>query len=64
MICDESEYHEAIRRLTEQRQRLDEHFVRLKQSGLNKEELKRVMDPVESFHLQLREEVESYERLH
>ena len=27
------------------------------------EEIKRVIDPIESFHLQLKEEVESYERL-
>ena len=27
------------------------------------DEIKRVIDPMESFHLQLKEEVESYERL-
>ena len=27
------------------------------------EEIKSVIDPIESFHLQLKEEVESYERL-
>jgi len=30
---------------------------------LSKEEIRRAMDPVRSFHEQLREEVESYERL-
>ncbi len=40
-----------------------EHRVRLKEAGLNDAEIKRVIDPMESFHLQMREEVESYERL-
>ena len=31
--------------------------------GLKDDEIKRVIDPMESFHLQLQEEVESYERL-
>jgi ribosome-binding protein aMBF1 (putative translation factor) len=30
---------------------------------LGDDEVKRVIDPIESFHLQLQEEVESYERL-
>jgi transcriptional regulator with XRE-family HTH domain len=32
-------------------------------NDLGEEEIKRVIDPMESFHLQLKEEVESYERL-
>ena len=40
-----------------------EHRARLKEAGLKNEESKRVIDPMESFRLQLREEVESYERL-
>jgi ribosome-binding protein aMBF1 (putative translation factor) len=35
----------------------------LKTAGLTNEEIKRVIDPFESFHLQLKEEVESYEKL-
>ena len=31
--------------------------------GLDEEELKRALDPLRSFHLQLEEEVQSYERL-
>ena len=31
--------------------------------GLGREEIKRAMDPMMSFHEQLKEEVESYERL-
>src|SRR5271155_3849852 len=63
MIRIESEYKEAVGRLAEEQKRLSEHRARLKEAGLSEEEIKRVIDPMESFHLQLREEVESYERL-
>src|SRR5271156_3396877 len=63
MIRNETEYQEAARRLDEERKRLAEHEVRLKNTGLGRAELKRALDPLRSFHLQLQEEVESYERL-
>lgn len=63
MIRNDSEYKEAVQRLAEEQKWLKEHRARLKEAGLSKEEIKRVIDPMESFHLQLREEVESYERL-
>ena len=63
MIRSEAEYQEASVRLAEERKRLAEHRVRLKEAGLKREEIQRVIDPMESFHLQLQEEVESYERL-
>jgi ribosome-binding protein aMBF1 (putative translation factor) len=63
MIRNEAEYQEASVRLAEEQKRLVEHRTRLKEAGLTEEEIKRVIDPIESFHLQLREEVESYERL-
>src|SRR5580704_362730 len=63
MIRSEAEYQEASTRLAEERTRLTEHRARLKEAGLKDDEIKRVMDPMESFHLQLQEEVESYERL-
>ena len=63
MIRNETEYKEAVDRLAEERGRLAEHRTRLKEAGLADEEIKRVIDPMESFHLQLQEEVESYERL-
>jgi hypothetical protein len=43
--------------------RLADHRARLKEAGLDDEEIKRAADPIESFHLQLKEEVEGYERL-
>ena len=63
MIRNEAEYQEASKRLGDELQRLDEHRARLKVAGLGDVELKRVLDPLESFHLQLKEEVEAYERL-
>lgn len=63
MIRNETEYQEASVRLTEERTRLAEHRSRLREAGLTDVEIKRVIDPMESFHLQLQEEVESYERL-
>jgi hypothetical protein len=63
MVRNESEYKEAVARLAEERNRLTEHRGRLKEAGLSEEENKRVIDPMESFHLQLAEEVESFERL-
>src|ERR1022692_5353339 len=63
MIRNETEYQQAATRLTDERNRLADHRARLKKAGLSKEEIKRVIDPMESFHLQLEEEVESYERL-
>ena len=63
MIRNENEYQEASTRLADERHRLTDHRTRLKEAGLSDEEIKRVIDPMESFHLQLAEEVESYERL-
>lgn len=63
MIRNESEYKRAVARVSEESQRLAETRKRLKEEGLDSEEIKRVADPLESFYLQLREEVESYERL-
>lgn len=63
MIRNEAEYQHASARLLEERRRLSEHRARLKEAGLGDDEVKRVIDPIESFHLQLQEEVESYERL-
>jgi hypothetical protein len=63
MIRNEAEYQIASARLIEERNRLAEHRARLKSTNMSDEESKRVIDPIESFHHQLKEEVESYERL-
>jgi DNA-directed RNA polymerase specialized sigma subunit len=63
MIRDETEYKDAVNRLADERIRFEEHRTRLRETGLSEEEIKRVIDPMESFHFELGEEVESYERL-
>ena len=63
MIRNENEYKDAVRRLGEQEERLKQQAVQLKQTTLSKDAIKRVLDPVRSFHEQIKEEVASYERL-
>lgn len=63
MIRSETEYQEAVKRSSEEAARLKEQHVRLKELDLSKEEIKRALDPMRSFHLQLQEEIQSYERL-
>jgi ribosome-binding protein aMBF1 (putative translation factor) len=63
MIRNDAEYQVAFARLLEERNRLAEHRARLKSTNMSDEEIKRVVDPIESFHLQLKDEVERYERL-
>ena len=63
MIRSETEYQEAVVRVKDESARMKEQHKRLKDLDLSKEEIKRVMDPVRSYHEQLNEEVESYEKL-
>ncbi len=63
MIRSENEYQEAVVRLKEEASRIKEQQKQLQTMDLSKEEIKRVLDPVRSFHEQLKEEVTSYERL-
>lgn len=63
MIRSETEYQQAVVRLKEEAQRIKEQQKQLQGMDLSKEEIKRVLDPVRSFHEQLKEEVASYEKL-
>jgi DNA-binding Xre family transcriptional regulator len=63
MIRNETEYKEAVERVAVEFARLKEQRAKLQEMDLSKEEIKRALDPVRSFHEQLKEEVESYERL-
>jgi DNA-directed RNA polymerase specialized sigma subunit len=63
MIRNENEYQEAVRRIQEEKERLAEHRKRLEEMGLSNDEVKLALDPLRSFHEQLIEEVDSYERL-
>ena len=63
MIRNENEYQQTLRRLAEQEKLLKQQSDELTQSGLPKEQIKRVLDPVRCFRQQLQDEVDSYERL-
>ncbi len=63
MIRNEKEYQEAIKRIEDERARFEEHAAAWKEQGFTDEQIAKLSEPLESFHLQLVEEVESYERL-
>ena len=63
MIRNENEYKEAITRLDAEKARLNAQREALVSEGLEESKIKNLMDPMVSFHLQLEEEVQSYERL-
>jgi DNA-binding Xre family transcriptional regulator len=63
MIRTESEYQEALSRLKAEKARLQEQRAKLKNEGLSPDQVRLALEPMESFHLQLVEEVEAYERL-
>lgn len=63
MIKTEKEYLDAKNRLEQEYKTLEDHENKMKAAGLNKEQIKLAMDPLVSFTLQLREEVEEYEKL-
>jgi ribosome-binding protein aMBF1 (putative translation factor) len=63
MIRNESEYREAVTRLGEEKSRIEAQRVELAKMGLSPVEINRAIDPIQSFHLQLEEEVQNYERL-
>ena len=63
MIRNETEYQAAVARLKEEKKRISEQEKRLAQMKLSSTEVKRAIEPMLSFHLQLEEEVEGYEKL-
>ena len=63
MIRSDVEYREAVNRIRQEEQRLGRQETELKRMKLRREEIKRVLDPMRSFHQQLVEEVRAYERL-
>lgn len=63
MIRNETEYQEAMTRLQGERERAAALKKELQEQGRSADEIKRLTDPMKSFHLQLVEEVDSYERL-
>ena len=63
MIRSEQEYQAAVEKLAAEEKMLHDHKQQLKEEGLTPAQIKRAMDPLVSFSLQLKEEVEYYEKL-
>lgn len=63
MIRNETEYQDALKRISEETQRLDGYVAQWRGKGYGVDEVAALREPLESFHLQLVEEVQSYERL-
>ena len=63
MIRNDTEYQQAVTRIKEEKKRMAAEKIRLEQEGLTPQETKRALDPMRSFHMQLVEEVDGYEKL-
>ena len=63
MIRNEDEYKEAVSRIADERKRIENQEMALKNEGLPSDQVKRLIDPLLSFHEQLVDELDSYERL-
>lgn len=63
MIRNETEYQQAIARIDAERDRLNQHVAAWEIEGFTPDEVARLRAPLESFRMQLEEEVLSYERL-
>lgn len=63
MIKTEKEYVESKKRLLDEQQVINDQMIKLKQAGLTKDQINLAIDPLTSFMMQLKEEVEEYERL-
>lgn len=63
MIRNDSERSKAVARIQAEKDRIEAMRKGLIAEGLKPNEIKRALDPLISFHLQLVEEVEAYESL-
>lgn len=63
MIRNEKEYREAVRRLKQDKTVIQKQKKSLEELKLSSTEIKRALEPMLSFHQQLVEEVEWYERV-
>lgn len=63
MIKTESAYREAIEKLKQDKKFIESEKKRFKELGLSEEHIELAIQPYLSFHEQLKEEVEYYERI-
>jgi len=60
MINNDEEYQQIIVRINEQKQRLIQYSQNWEKEGYSKEQVKKLLEPLESFHIGLVEEAENY----
>lgn len=63
MIKNESAYQKAVEKLKEDLEYIESEKIRFKEMGLNEEQIDLAIQPLISFHEQLKEEVNYYERI-
>ena len=63
MIRTDQEYELTRQKLADQEARVRQQAAQLKAMGIDKDGIKRVLDPIRSFSAQLQDEIETYERL-
>lgn len=63
MIRNEDEYQEAVSRMKVEQKRIEDQKADLEKEGLSPEQIKRLTDPLLSFHQQLVDDIDNYERL-
>lgn len=63
MIKNETAYQKAQEKLKQDKDFIAKEKMRFKEMGLNDEQINMAIEPLISFHQQLKEEVEYYERI-
>ena len=63
MIRNETEYQEAVKRVEAEQARFEQYAADWKAKGYKAEEVAKLLEPLKSFHMQLVEEIEYYQRL-
>jgi DNA-binding Xre family transcriptional regulator len=63
MIRTDQEYELTRQKLADQEDRVRQQAAQLKAMGIDKDGIKRVLDPIRSFSAQLQDEIDTYERL-
>ena len=63
MIRNETEYQNSLKQIQQTEQVLREQGRKLAAEGLRPDQIKRALDPSRVLHEQMKDEVESYERL-
>jgi DNA-directed RNA polymerase specialized sigma subunit len=63
MIKNEAAYQKALEKVKQDKEFISKEKLRFQEMGLNDEQIDMAIEPLISFHEQLKEEVEYYERI-